>query len=59
MLLLIIVIILITIKIIKTMITIINIFRISCNKRRGVYFKLLMARKAFIRERRSLEGGVH
>ena len=37
----------------------IYIYCFSSNKRRGVYFKLLMARKAFIRERLLLEGGVH
>ena len=34
-------------------------YSISSNKRRGVYFKLLMARKAFIRGRHLLKGGVY
>ena len=35
------------------------VYHISSNKRRGVYFKLLTARKAFIRGRHLLEGGVY
>ena len=39
--------------------TLLKHYRISSNKHRGVCFNQLMARKAFIRGRRLLEGGVY